>query len=154
MLVPYRRRGRKFASPSVAAVLFVLMAVPPHGVVAQDLQRYLQSYFAGNLIQYSYGAGVSSSRPRVELAVHYCPSGQYFSSGRSCRPNIVAKGFQCSGFRDAGRWRIVAQGRQAMLQWTSSSSGPGGIALRVRNDGVVIDPQGNPFVRVGRALCR
>ena len=121
---------------------------------AQDLQTYLNQYFTGNVIQFGFGSGVSSSLPRVELVIHYCPSGIFYSSGRSCRPNVIARGHQCTPLQDAGRWQIVAQGNQAALQWMSNSGNRGGTALRVRGDGVVVDPRGNPFNRIGRAQCR
>ncbi|WP_108651272.1 hypothetical protein [Dongshaea marina] len=124
------------------------------GVSGADLKSYLNQYFSGSAIQFGYGSGTSSNNPRVELEVHYCASGLYYSGGRSCRPNIIAKGYQCTPVQDMGRWQIATQGNQAALQWSSNSSGPGAVMLHLRNDGVVVDPRGNPFVRIGRAQCR
>lgn len=121
---------------------------------AQNMRNYLNKYFKGSAIQFAFGAGVSSSRPRVELFVQYCASGIFYSNGRSCRPNVVAQGYQCTPIKDSGGWNIVVQGRQAMLSWRSHSGRSGGVALRVRRDGIVVDPQGNAFKRVGRARCR
>jgi hypothetical protein len=123
-------------------------------VAAQDLQRNLTQYFAGSAIQFGFGSGISSNSPRIELVIQYCASGVFYSAGRSCRPNLIARGHQCTPMQDARKWRIVAQGNQAALQWASNSGNTGGTALHVRGDGVVVDPRGNPFVRVGRAQCR
>ena len=138
----------------IRAVLAGVIAFCGHAASAQDLQKYLTDYFKGNAVQFGYGTGVSSNLPRVDLVIHYCASGMYLSAGQSCRPNLIARGYQCTPMRDAGRWQIVTQGNRAVLQWASNSSGPGGIALAVRPDGVVVDPQGNPFSRVGQAQCR
>ena len=36
----------------------------------------------------------------------------------------------------------------------SNNGAPGTLAVQMRNDGVVVDPRGNPFNRVGRAQCQ
>ena len=66
---------------------------------------------------------------------------------------VIARGFQCTQLQDAGKWQLVVQGKQAALQWMSNNSGPGSVMLGVRNDGVVVDPRGNPFNRLGPAQC-
>ncbi len=134
--------------------VIVALVVVAGSPAAQDLQRSLTQYFAGNAIQFGFGSGVSSSSPRVELLIHYCASGKFFSTGRSCRPNIIARGHQCTPLRDAGRWQIVTRGGHGALQWVSNNGNSGATALVVRGDGVVVDPRGNPFNRVGRAQCR
>ena len=134
-----------------AIVTAILFAGSTH---AQDLRRNLMQYFSGSAIQFGFGSGISSNSPRIELLIQYCASGTFYSAGRSCRPNIIAKGYQCTPMRDSGRWQIVARGNQAALQWASNSGNTGGTALLVRGDGVVVDPRGNPFVRVGQAQCR
>lgn len=136
------------------AALAGVLALSVHSAAAQNLQKYLTDYFKGHAIQFGYGTGVSSNLPRVELLIQYCASGMYLSTGRSCRPNLIARGFQCTPIQDAGRWQIVTQGNRGALQWVSNGGAPGGIALAVRPDGMVVDPQGNPFNRVGRAQCR
>ena len=122
--------------------------------VAQDTSSPLHAYFAGSMIQFGYGGGTSSNNPRVELVIHYCPSGSFFSTGKSCRPNIIAKGYQCTPVQDAGRWQVSGTQNQGMLQWVSNNGGPGTVVVQMRNDGVVVDPRGNPFNRVGRAQCQ
>ncbi|MEZ5524984.1 MAG: hypothetical protein R3E62_08530 [Pseudomonadales bacterium] len=134
-------------------VLLSLFCAIPAGA-APDLKQYLDQYFSGAAIQYGYGSGTSSSNPRVELTIHYCASGLYFSSGQSCRPNLYASGYQCTGLEDAGQWRVATQGGQAVMQWLSNQSGPGGLAIQTRSDGMVVDARGNPFYRVGPASCR
>lgn len=133
------------------AVVFCLFSSPAD---AQKLRNYLMKYFRGNAIQFGFGPGTSSNRPRVQLLVQYCASGIFYSTGKSCRPNVVARGYQCTPLNDSGGWNILVQGGQAMLRWRSNSGRSGGLPLRVRRDGVVVDPQGNPFKRVGRAKCR
>ncbi len=131
-------------------LLLTLCVSPPLLAESGALQRY----FAGSMVHFGYGSGISSNNPRVEMAIHYCASGTFYSSGRSCRPNLIAKGYQCSQFQDYGQWQVVEQNGQAMLQWYSANSGPGGVALQVRGNGTVTDPRGNPFVRVGAAQCQ
>lgn len=138
----------------IRAAFAVALTFCAHPSNAQDLQNYLSKYFTGNAIQFGYGSGISSNSPRVELTIQYCASGIFYSAGRSCRPNIIARGYQCSRLQDSGRWQIVAQGRRAALQWVSNQGNRGGTALMVRRDGVVVDPRGNPFKRIGRAQCR
>lgn len=135
------------------AALVAVLAFSAQPSIAQDLQKYLTQYFRGSMISFAYGTGVSSNLPRVELVIHYCASGAFFSAGRSCRPNVIARGFQCTQLQDAGKWQLVVQGKQAALQWMSNSGGPGSVMLGVRNDGVVVDPRGNPFNRLGPAQC-
>ena len=137
--------------PIVAVALMILLASP---TAAQNQQSYIQNYFAGKAIQFAYGSGVSSNLPRVELLIHYCASGTFFSWGRSCRPNIIAKGYQCTNLRDAGRWQVVPQGERAVLQWLSQNGGRGSAMILVRTDGVVVDTRGNPFHRIGQAQCQ
>lgn len=134
-------------------VLFLLLCSAPVSA-ATDLKQYLNQYFSGSAIQFGYGSGTSSNNPRVELTIHYCTSGMYFSSGQSCRPNLIASGYQCSNVQDAGQWQITVQGEQAIVQWLSNSSGPGNLAVWVRGDGMVVDGRGNPFYKVGSAQCR
>jgi hypothetical protein len=122
--------------------------------VAQDASSPLHAYFAGSMVQFGYGSGTSSNNPRVELVIHYCPSGLFFSAGNSCRPNIIAKGYQCTPVQDAGRWQVSGTPNQGMLQWVSNNGAPGTVAVQMRSDGVVVDPRGNPFNRVGRAQCQ
>ncbi len=122
--------------------------------VAETGRGSLWGYFAGNMVKFGYGGGTSSNNPRVELVIHYCASGTYYSSGQSCRPNIIAKGYQCTPVQDAGRWQVSGAQGQGRLEWMSNGGGPGSIALQVRNDGVVVDPRGNPFSRIGRAQCQ
>lgn len=121
---------------------------------AADLKQSLQYYFSGSAIQFGYGGGTSSNNPRVELTIHYCPSGLYYSSGQSCRPNLIASGYQCTPMQDAGRWQLVVQGGQALMQWRSNSSGPGSLPIFFSANGAVVDQRGNPFYRVGAAQCR
>lgn len=136
------------------AALAGALALATLPAAAQDLQAYLHRYFAGAAIRFGYGGGTSSNNPRVELVIHYCASGAYYSSGRSCRPNIVAKGYQCTPVQDAGRWQVAAQGGRAALRWVSNGGAPGAIAVLVGRDGIVTDPRGNRFNRVGPARCR
>ena len=121
---------------------------------APDLKQYLDQYLRGYAIQFGYGAGTSSNNPRVELTIHYCASGVYYSSGQSCRPNLYASGYQCTSLRDAGQWQVAVQGGQGAVQWRSNSNGPGYLAVMVRGDGVVVDGRGNPFYQVGPAGCQ
>lgn len=132
------------------AMLFIAVA----SVAAANPNQSLQYYFSGSAIQFGYGSGTSSNNPRVELTIHYCSSGLYYSSGRSCRPNLIASGYQCTPMQDAGRWLLNLQGGQALLQWNSNSGGSGSMPIYVRADGAVVDQRGNPFVRVGQAGCR
>ena len=118
------------------------------GTVAPTHAAGLASYVRGAVIEYGYGPGTSSNRPRVEMRVALCGSGQYQTQGRSCRPNIIARGYQCSNFRDSGKWRV--QGNT--LQWMSSKGQPGALQL-YRNGRGFADRQGNPVVRVGNAGC-
>lgn len=134
----------------IAVVMFCFSAIP---AAAQDAGEYLKQYFTGAAIQFGYGSGTSSNNPRVELWIHYCPNGMFFSSGQSCRPNIIAKGYQCSPIQDAGQWQVSVQNGQPMIQWFSNSTGPGGMVVEIRGDGTVSDLRGNPFNRVGKAQC-
>ena len=136
----------------VALAGMLIFWAEPSG--AQDVQRYLTRYFTGNAIQFGFGSGVSSNSPRIELLIHDCASGVFHSAGRSCRPNIIARGHQCTPLRDSGQWQIVTQRGQGGLQWVSNGGNSGGTVLVVRGDGVVVDPRGNPFNRVGRAQCQ
>ena len=138
---------------SILAAVLGVAVMSPRVAAAQELQTYLENYFAGAAIAYGSGAGVSSSRPRIEVTVQYCASGAFYSSGRSCRPNLYASGYQCTPFEDAGRWRIVTQGQAAELQWLTRAGQPGSLPIGVRQDGTVVDQQGNPFVRVAPAQC-
>ena len=108
----------------------------------------LSSYVRGAVIEYGYGPGTSSNRPRVEMRVALCNSGQYRTQGRSCRPNIIANGYQCSNFTDAGRWRV--SGNQ--LQWMSANGQPGSLQVFRRGNGYA-DGNGNRLTRVGNAGC-
>ena len=130
-------------------LVFILLCFPALSASATDLQQY----FRGSAIQFGYGAGTSSNNPRVELTIHYCSNGFYYSSGQSCRPNLIATGYQCSGMQDAGQWQLAMQNGQAMMQWNSNSSGSGSLPIFLRADGSVVDQRGNPFYRVGPAQC-
>lgn len=121
---------------------------------ATDLNAYVHQYFQGKALEYGYGSGTSSNNPRVVAVTHYCASGYYYSVGQSCRPNLIAKGYQCTPYQDDGSWSVKAQGQQAALYWTSNSYGPGSLAIYARNDGVFVDPRGNAFTYVGQAQCR
>ena len=121
--------------------------------LAEDLQDYLNKYFKGSAIQYGYGSGISSNSPRVELFIHYCASGKFFSSGKTCRPNIIAKGYQCSQLQDAGQWQIAVQSGNAFIQWMSYNNGPGSLPIFISNNGLVVDAKGNSFTRTGNAQC-
>ena len=139
--------------PNLTVLLFAsffLVALPISSV---EQQNYLKQFFTGAAVQFGYGSGISSNSPRVELTIHYCSSGTYFSSGRSCRPNIIAKGYQCSSIQDSGQWKIVSQSNVSFMQWYSNSSGPGSLQLFIRQGGSIVDSQGNPFVRIGTAQC-
>ena len=138
--------------PRALLVASLLLSAIP--VSAQNLEQYLSQYFTGQSISFGYGGGTSSNNPRVELVIQYCGGGIYYSTGRSCRPNIIAKGYQCNNLQDSGRWRIAARGGQAEIQWRSNNGTPGTVAIRVRGDGIVVDPRGNPFNRIGIARCR
>lgn len=119
----------------------------------EDSRGYLQQYFTGSVIQFGYGSGTSSNRPRVELTIHYCSNGAYYSRGQSCRPNIIAKGYQCTNIQDSGQWQVSTQASQTVLQWLSNANGPGSLMVYIRGDGKVVDAQGNPFDRIGQAQC-
>lgn len=134
------------------ALLLLLHALP--ATATTNLNQYLHQYFSGSAIQFGYGSGTSSNNPRVELTIHYCGSGVYFSSGQSCRPNLIASGYQCTNVQDVGQWQISAQRDQGTMQWLSNTSGPGSLVVWVRSDGMVVDGRGNPFHRVGAAQCR
>jgi len=132
------------------AFLFFL----PVSTSAAGLSQSLQQYFSGSAFQFGYGSGTSTNNPRVELTIHYCASGVYYSSGQSCRPNLIASGYQCTPMQDGGRWQLAVQGGQAALRWHSNISGSGALAIFVRADGAVVDQRGNPFYRAGAAQCR
>jgi outer membrane lipoprotein-sorting protein len=134
-------------------LFFVLLMFAPAVSEAQDIKSYLENLFTGYAYQFGYGSGTSSSNPRVELVIHYCASKTYFSHGQSCRPNLYASGYQCSNIQDSGVWQIDVQNGQGVIQWMSNTSGPGSLMLFIRNDGSVVDQQGNPFQRVGIAQC-
>jgi hypothetical protein len=119
----------------------------------QDIQPYLTQFFSGKAYQFGYGSGTSSNNPRVELLIHYCASGSFYSVGQSCRPNLIAKGYQCTDVQDSGRWRVVVESGQGAMQWLSNLSGPGSLPLYLNHDGSVVDARGNPFVLVGPARC-
>jgi len=135
----------KRSIPWRCAALAGILGLLPAGARAD-----LQQFFAGYLYQFGYGAGTSSNNPRVELTIHYCPDGRYFSQGQSCRPNIIAQGYQCTPLSDSGYWR--AAGNQ--LQWQSQQGNSGALQLVAQPDGSVTDPRGNPFIRLGPAHCR
>ncbi|WP_028864047.1 hypothetical protein [Psychromonas aquimarina] len=120
---------------------------------AADLRAYVNQYFQGKALEYGFGSGTSSNNPRVVAVTHYCTSGYYYSIGQSCRPNIIARGYQCSPYRDDGNWSLKVQGQQATLFWTSTTYGPGNFPIYVRNDGVFVDPRGNAFIYAGEAQC-
>jgi len=103
----------------ILAVLVILFYSSVNASAA-DLRQSLQGYFNGSAVQFGYGSGTSSNNPRVELTIHYCSSGFYYSSGQSCRPNLIASGYQCTSVQDAGRWQVEVQGGQAAIQWTSN----------------------------------
>lgn len=125
-----------------------VVSIAMFGSMAPAHSAGLASYVRGAVIEYGYGPGTSSNRPRVEMRVALCGSGKYQTQGRSCRPNIIANGYQCSNFRDSGNWRV--QGNT--LQWMSAKGQPGSLQL-YRNGGGFADRQGNPVVRVGNAGC-
>ena len=97
---------------------------------AADLSQSLQQYFSGSAVQFGYGSGTSSNNPRVELTIHYCASGFYHSSGQSCRPNLIASGYQCTPMQDAGRGALAVGGAgrasslalELQYQWAGSFS--------------------------------
>ncbi|MCW8880261.1 MAG: hypothetical protein OQJ89_09390 [Kangiellaceae bacterium] len=140
--------------PIFQILLFVSLFLVTQPISSADQQKYLEQFFTGSAVRFGYGSGISSNSPRVELTIHYCPSGAYFSSGQSCRPNIIAKGYQCSSIQDMGQWKIVSQSNVSFIQWYSQNSGPGSLQVFIRNNGSVVDSQGNPFVRIGTAQCR
>ena len=119
----------------------------------EEIQPYLTQFFSGYAYQFGYGSGISSNNPRVELVIHYCSSGYYYSFGQSCRPNLIAKGYQCTNIQDAGQWQVIVENGQGVMQWISNSSGPGSLPLYIRNDGSVADVRDNPFLRAGPAQC-
>jgi len=92
-----------------ALVVLAILFYSPMNISAADLGQSLQRYFNGSAIQFGYGSGTSSNNPRVELTIHYCSSGFYYSSGQSCRPNLIATGYQCTAVQDAGRWQLAVQ---------------------------------------------
>ena len=53
-----------------------------------------------------------------------------------------------------GSWKVSLVNGQAAIQWNSNTNGPGSVFVHTRNDGVVTDPRGNPFIRVGQAQCQ
>jgi len=89
----------------ILAVLVILFYSSVNASAA-DLRQSLQGYFNGSAVQFGYGSGTSSNNPRVELTIHYCSSGFYYSSGQSCRPNLIASGYQCTSVQDAGVGRL------------------------------------------------
>jgi len=119
----------------------------------EEIQPYLMAFFSGYAYQFGYGSGTSSNNPRVELVVHYCSSGYYYSVGQSCRPNMIAKGYQCTNIQDAGQWQVIVENGKGVMQWISNSTGPGNLPLHIRSDGSVADLRGNPFLRTGLAQC-
>lgn len=121
---------------------------------ASNVDSYMSQYFNGKALEYGFGSGTSSNNPRVVAVTHYCSSGYYYSIGRSCRPNMIAKGYQCTPYQDAGTWSVGVLGQQAMLYWTSNTYGAGSFAILARNDGIVVDPRGNAFTFVGNAQCQ
>lgn len=129
----------------ISTLLGLMLLLLTTEVLAAELHRYL----AGYSYQYTYGSGVSSSRPRVTLFVQYCPDGRYYSSGQSCRPNLYASGYQCSSVEDQGQWR--ADG--SWVAWRSISGEQGQLQLMLQPNGSVTDLNGNPLVRLGPARC-
>jgi len=110
----------------------------------------LDPFFAGYVYQFGYGSGTSSNNPRVELTIHYCGDGRYYSQGQSCRPNLIAQGYQCTPLADNGQWRTDGD----QLLWRSFQGNSGALTLLRQSDGSVTDPRGNPFIRLGPAACR
>ena len=136
----------------LSGAVTLLMLSSPYGF-SQGISQTLDTIFRGNAMQFGYGGGTSSNNPRVELLIHYCANGYFYSSGRSCRPNIIAKGYQCTPIQDYGTWQFREFNGQGVLHWVSNNSGPGSLPVYLRNDGSVADQRGNPFYPAGRAQC-
>lgn len=130
---------------SIALGLASVLAVGTHSTAQAT---GLSNFVRGSVVEYGYGPGTSSNRPRVEIRVALCASGTYRTQGRSCRPNLIAKGYQCSNFTDSGNWRVSGNS----LQWMSYNGTPGSLNL-FRRGGRYVDSAGNPMVRVGSAGC-
>ncbi|WP_210398035.1 hypothetical protein [Motiliproteus sediminis] len=134
---------------SISPLLALALLLPAREALATPASNELHRLLSGYSYQYSYGTGVSSSRPRITLFVHYCHDGRYFSAGQSCRPNLYASGYQCTSLQDQGQWQAAAD----RVDWRSSSGNQGSLALIRQPNGSLADNNGNPLVRLGPASC-
>ena len=130
----------------VCESMMVATQTPAADEVEQDPEQLVTS------LQLVAGAAVAQLTP--EQRQQLLSAGLVTQRSGSCRPNLIATGYQCTPVQDAGRWQLAIQGGQAALQWMSNSNGPGSVAVILRGNGMVVDPRGNPFYRVGSAQCQ
>jgi hypothetical protein len=135
---------------TISVALFPLY--PLYAQTQKEVQ-YIKGYLSGHEFQVTCREGGSLYGTYNILDVHFCPSGQYISSGQS-RKQTVLGNEQVNNWNDRGNWDVVPFQGYATLQYVSVSGARDIVAMEILPDGGIRPLSGAFMQRQGMAQCR
>jgi hypothetical protein len=133
-----------------AAFVVVITASKP--VLAQSEAETVRSLLSGRTMMVTYRDGGPVYGTYQQIYVSFCPSGSYFSQGRSSRTTILENQERRS-FSDQGTWSVSELGNLVAVQYRSVSGQVTSFLVHLLPNGKIWAGNGITVIPQGAAPC-
>ena len=141
----------KQISRMLGTALVVVITAPKPGL-AQSEAETVRSLLSGRTMMVTYRDGGSTYGTYQQIYVSFCPSGNYFSQGRSSRTTILENQERRS-FSDQGTWSVSELGNLVAVQYRSVSGQVTAFLVHLLPNGRIWAGNGITVIPQGAAPC-
>ena len=141
----------KEISRILGRALVVAIAAPKTGL-AQSEAETVRSLLSGRTMMVTYRDGGPVYGTYQQIYVSFCPSGNYFSQGRSSRTTILENQERRS-FSDQGTWSVSELGNLVAVQYRSVSGQVTAFLVHLLPNGRIWAGNGITVIPQGAAPC-
>ena len=133
-----------------AAFVVVITASKPG--LAQSEAETVRSLLSGRTMMVTYRDGGPIYGTYQQIYVSFCPSGSYFSQGRSSRTTVLENQERRS-FSDQGTWSVSELGNLVAVQYRSVSGQVTSFLVHLLPNGRIWAGNGITVIPQGAAPC-
>jgi hypothetical protein len=141
----------KQISRMLGAALVVVIGASKPGL-AQSEAETVRSLLSGRTMMVTYRDGGPVYGTHQQIYVSFCPSGNYFSQGRSSRTTILENQERRS-FSDQGTWSVSELGNLVAVQYRSISGQVTAFLVHLLPNGRIWAGNGITVIPQGAAPC-
>jgi hypothetical protein len=141
----------KQISRMLGAALVVVIGASKPGL-AQSEAETVRSLLSGRTMMVTYRDGGPVYGTYQQIYVSFCPSGNYFSQGRSSRTTILENQERRS-FSDQGTWSVSELGNLVAVQYRSVSGQVTAFLVHLLPNGRIWAGNGITVIPQGAAPC-